>query len=56
MAALDGDEKRIVRLPNPRLAGLRGLIAQPSLQDGLVVPMISDTQFRYRPSHYFTCG
>jgi hypothetical protein len=43
-AVLDGDEERIVRLRNPGHEDFRRLVAQPPLQDGLVVPMIRDAQ------------
>jgi len=56
VAVLDCDEERIVRLPNPRHKDLRRLIAQPPLQDSLVVPMIRDAQLRYRPPHYLAGG
>jgi hypothetical protein len=56
VATLDRDEQRILRPPDPGRENLRGLIGQPSRQDSFVVPMISDTQFRYRPPHHLAGG
>jgi hypothetical protein len=52
VVTLGGDQQRIVRPPDPGRENLRGLVGQPSRQDGFVVPMIGDTQFRDRPPHH----
>jgi hypothetical protein len=56
VAVLDGDEYRIARLRDPGHEDLRGLVAQPSRQHRLVVPMVGNAQLGDRPSHDQTGG